>query len=276
MRQPGDRLHPTDAEQEDGMRIPTAQTRGSGTLDPRGPKRLHLPPVSIPERVHFDEHMMLWQARGSSEAVLDGISHSLTVGHAIWMPAGTKHVLHVHEDSVMLPMFFEAADVATTLRGTATVRVDHELRTLFLAYIQSQQTIIRPDADIARQILSSLERQPVLSTNLVMPVSEAAGGIAEILRFNPGDSRTTEELAAHVHASLRTVERAFKAETGMTLREWRIQNRMECAVELLRSVRGVDAVAHRVGYTNTSAFRRVFKAHFGMTPSEYVTRYVAV
>jgi AraC-like DNA-binding protein len=176
----------------------------------------------------------------------------------------------------MLPMFFEAADVATTLRGTATVRVDHELRTLFLAYIQSQQTIIRPDADIARQILSSLERQPVLSTNLVMPVSEAAGGIAEILRFNPGDSRTTEELAAHVHASLRTVERAFKAETGMTLREWRIQNRMECAVELLRSVRGVDAVAHRVGYTNTSAFRRVFKAHFGMTPSEYVTRYVAV
>ncbi|WP_449280748.1 helix-turn-helix domain-containing protein [Leucobacter sp.] len=256
------------------MQVSTAQTHGSGTLDSRGPRRLHLPSVSIPERVHYDEHMMLWQARGSAEAVLDGVSRTLTAGHAIWMPAGTKHVLHVHENSVMLPMFFEIAGVATTLQGAATVRVDHELRTLFLAYIQSQQTIIRPDADIARQILSTIERQPALSTSLVMPVSEAAGGIAEILRFNPGDSRTADELAAQVHASLRTIERAFKAETGMTLREWRIQNRMERAVELLRSVHSLEAVAHRVGYTNASAFRRVFKGHFGMTPSEYVARYV--
>ncbi len=242
----------------------------------RHARLLHIPSVSIPERVHDEDHMVLWQARGSADAVLDGLDHSLTAGHALWMPAGTRHALHVHANSVMLPMFFDAARAATTLRTIVTVRVDRELRTLFLSYIQSQQTIIRPDADIARQILSAIERQPMLATTMPMPVSEAAATVAELLRFNPGDGRRAEELALQAHASLRTVEREFKAETGMTLREWRIQNRMESAARLLRSVRSVDAVAHRVGYTNASAFRRVFKGRFGMTPSEYVVRYGSV
>lgn len=236
---------------------------------------MHIPSVSIPERVHDEDHMVLWQARGSAHLVLDGVEHSLTVGQALWMPAGTRHVLHVHANSVLLPMFFDAAGAATSLRSSVTVRVDRELRTLFLAYIQSQQTIIKPDADIARQILATLERQPLLSTTLPLPVSESASAIAAILRFNPGDGRRAEQLALQAHASLRTVEREFKAETGMTLREWRIRNRMESAAELLRSVRSVDAVAHRVGYGNVSAFRRVFKGHFGMTPSEYVSRFGA-
>jgi AraC-like DNA-binding protein len=69
------------------------------------------------------------------------------------------------------------------------------------------------------------------------------------------------------------VERTFQAETGMTLRQWRIRNRMEAAAILLRSGAAADAVAHRVGYTNVNAFRRVFKGHFGISPTEYSDRY---
>lgn len=267
------------ASSETPMRVQRMQTSTVPTTAvdaERGSRRLHIPAVSVPERVHDDDHLVLWQARGSAEAVLDGVDHPLSAGQALWVPAGTRHVLHVHANSVMLPMFFEVEGPATMLRGIATVRVDRELRTLFLSYIQSQQTIIRPDVDIARQILSMIERQPMLATALPLPVSEAAAAVAEILRFNPGDGRRAEELALQAHASLRTVEREFKAETGMTLREWRIQNRMERAAELLRSARSADAVAHRVGYTDVSAFRRVFKARFGMTPGEYVDRYRSV
>lgn len=249
--------------------------RSGAGREGRTPSRLRIPPVNLPERVHFGDAMLLWQAYGSAEAVLNEISYSLVAGKALWLPAGTRHELRVRENSVLLPMFFDASRVATTMREITDVPVDDELRTLFLVYIQSEQTIIRPDADIARQILSTIERRPVVSTKLPLPATPAATAIAELLRFNPGDSRSAEELAACVHASLRTIERAFKAETGLTLRAWRIQMRMESAVELLRTVRSIEAVAHRVGYRDVSAFRRVFKAHFGLAPSAYVTRYLA-
>ncbi|MDQ1102784.1 AraC-like DNA-binding protein [Nocardioides zeae] len=71
---------------------------------------------------------------------------------------------------------------------------------------------------------------------------------------------------------MRTLERRFRAETGLSLRQWRIRNRMEAAAVLLRSRTTTAAVAHRVGYTDLSAFRRVFKAHFGTTPGEYAAR----
>ena len=61
----------------------------------------------------------------------------------------------------------------------------------------------------------------------------------------------------------------------MTLRQWRIRNRMETAAILLRAHAGVDAVLSRVGYTNVNAFRRVFHGHFGMSPTVYAQRYAA-
>lgn len=259
----------------------TSEMQSQGHPSPRShvterpPRRLRIPPVRVPERVHFGDAMLLWQARGSAEAVLNDVGYSLMAGNALWLPAGTRHELHVHENSVLLPMFFDAVGVATTMQSVTEIPVDDELRTLFLVYIQSEQTIIKPDADIARQILSTIERRPLVSTKLPMPCTPAAKAIAEVLRFNPGDSRSAENLAAGVHTSLRTIERAFKAETGLTLRAWRMRNRMESAVELLRSVRSIDAVAHRVGYQDVSAFRRAFKGHYGLPPGAYVRRYFA-
>jgi transcriptional regulator GlxA family with amidase domain len=118
-----------------------------------------------------------------------------------------------------------------------------------------------------------IESSPGRSTALPMPATEAALTVAETLRFNPGDDHTLAELAASVHASVRTIERAFVAETGMTFRQWRIHNRMEAAAILLRTASNLEAVANRVGYLNASAFGRAFKEHFGTTPHRYALRF---
>jgi AraC-like DNA-binding protein len=237
------------------------------------PWRVHVPPVSIPARVESDKHVLLWQVRGRSDFDVDGEARRLDRGFALWVPVGTRHAFTTHANSVLLPMFFEVAETATTLRAPTVITVDRDLRTLFLAFVQSTYSIIRPHANIARQILALIEERPVLVTALPMPTSEAALIVAEALRFNPGDDRGVDELAESAHASTRTIERAFLAETGMTLRQWRIRNRMEAAGILLRARTTPDAVARRVGYANTSAFRRVFKGHFGITPSQYIARF---
>src|SRR5699024_2159423 len=59
----------------------------------------------------------------------------------------------------------------------------------------------------------------------------------------------------------------------MTLRQWRIRNRLAAAARLLRGDTSVQAVAQRVGSTHVSAVRRVFASHDGMSPTEYRKRF---
>lgn len=235
--------------------------------------RVWIPPTSIPEQREEHTHVLLWQSVGAADVVIDDEPRSLTAGHALWVPAGTPHRFAVHSNSVTVPLFFPVDRTATTLTSATMITVDRDLRTLMLAYTVSWNTIVQPRTDLARQILAMIEDRPVLSNALPMPTSEPAQIIAETLRFNPGDVRTVDELAASVHTSARTIERSFRAETGMTLRQWRIRNRVEAAAVLLRSEMTLVAVAHRVGYANVNSFRRVFQGHFGVSPTEYASRY---
>lgn len=237
------------------------------------PRRIWIPPASVSGKREEHLHILLWQVRGDASLEVAGEARSLSVGHALWIPVEIPHEFTVHADSVTMPLFFEAAETATTLHEPTLVTVDRDLRTLMLAYSVSWHTSIKPAANLSRQILALIERSPALSTTLPMPTSEAALLVAEALRFNPGDIRTVDELADSAHTSSRSIERAFRAETGLTLRQWRIRNRMEAAAILLRSGSPLGAVARRVGYSNLNAFRRVFSGHFGISPTEYVNRY---
>lgn len=217
--------------------------------------------------------MLLWQVRGTTDVVIAGERVQLTVGNALWIPMGVQHRFTVQENSVALPLFFDVAQTATTLHAPTLVRVDGDLRALMLAHNASSGSAITPEANISRQLLALMENVPVVSEAIPIPTQGPARVVAESLQFNPGDIRTAEELAEAAHASLRTIERAFKAQTGMTLRQWRIRHRMDAAAVLLRSATSVDAVAHRVGYRHVNAFRRVFTTHHGMTPSQYLRKY---
>ncbi|MFT3799107.1 helix-turn-helix domain-containing protein [Microbacterium sp.] len=254
--------------------VATAATAGieAAPTDDFASLRLHLPPVEVPERVHDDHHVLLWQVRGGgTDLLLDDVAAFLPVGHALWVPAEVRHALTVRANSVVIPLFFDCDATATTLRAPTIVAVGRELRTLLLAYLQSTTSIIRPHANITRQLFALLEGAPAAA--LPLPASAPARLVAETLRANPGDDRPVDDLAHAAHTSRRTLERAFLAETGMSVRDWRIRNRVEAAAALLRSHAAVPAVARRVGYTNVNAFRRVFKSRFGMTPTAYATRY---
>ena len=235
--------------------------------------RTWIPPVTVRDRCEEHLNMLLWQVRGEADLVVRDEEWSLVTGHASWIPAGASHSFTVRENSVTVPLGFDADDIATTLAETMLITVGRDLRTLMLAYMVSRSSVIQPPADIARQILALIEHGPVLSTALPAPTGVAAGAVCETLRFNPGDARTVEQLSASVHTTTRTLQRAFLAETGMTMQQWRLRNRMEAAAFLLRSTSAIDAVAHRVGYSHVNSFRRAFSDHFGLSPTRYAKRY---
>ncbi|GAB3599010.1 helix-turn-helix domain-containing protein [Microbacterium tumbae] len=233
-----------------------------------------IPAVSVAERVHAERAVLLWQARGASTCILDGTTRRLLAGHGLWIPAGTVHAIDVDADSVVLPLHLDPRlQPVGVLAEPTWVAVDGELRTVILALLQMQNSIIRPDVDLERRLIRMLRDRTVPPTGLPMPSTDYARAIAERLRDEPADGRSIAELAAEHHVSPRTVERVFIAETGMSPQHWRGRRRMEIAAAMLSGRKALGSVAPAVGYRSPSAFRRAFKRQYGIVPSEYARRH---
>jgi transcriptional regulator GlxA family with amidase domain len=77
--------------------------------------------------------------------------------------------------------------------------------------------------------------------------------------------------------SRRTLERRFKAATGETPLTYQQNIRVEAAKRLLEnSKRAFDEITYRVGYEDSSTFRKVFLKQTRLRPSEYRKKFQRV
>jgi AraC-like DNA-binding protein len=110
------------------------------------------------------------------------------------------------------------------------------------------------------------------SFTLPKPKSDRARKLAEHFTSRPDDGRPLEIVAAEIGgASLRTFERLFAEETGLSLAAWRRQSRMLASLSLLAEGKSIGEIAHAVGYDSAAAFSTAFKQCFGVTPSAYAS-----
>jgi len=83
-----------------------------------------------------------------------------------------------------------------------------------------------------------------------------------------------EALAEQLHISRRHLVRILQKHYSMSFREKLIQARMDYATLLLRTTgETVSDIAIRVGYCSESAFFKVFRNTFSMTPQQYRKQY---
>jgi len=88
------------------------------------------------------------------------------------------------------------------------------------------------------------------------------------------DKITIDTLANLIGASRRTFERRFKAATNNTPIEYTQRVRIEAAKKFFEASRkNVSEIMYDVGYTDTKAFRDIFKKITGLTPIEYRNKF---
>lgn len=228
-----------------------------------------VPSASVRNRRHELDHLLLWQLRGSGSVTAEGRRVELAAGQALWLPAGVRHDVLVRDNSAMFPVLFDAQRADPDLDRVVVLEIDDALHGVLLALVQSQNFLLRGSATLEDEVLGLVGRRVARPVGPPLPRSAHARQIAETLLRSPGDARSVQELAAAAHVSVRTIERAFIAETGRTLREWRREVRMEAAAARLRAGDPPGRVAAHVGYGGASAFHRAFRAHFGRSPGEY-------
>lgn len=87
-------------------------------------------------------------------------------------------------------------------------------------------------------------------------------------------SFSTQELAAALHVSYRTLHRRFSEAAGMPPLAYLQALRVEHAKELLESTRlSLEQVLEQIGYSDASAFRRLFMRSTGLSPAQFRQRF---
>lgn len=246
-----------------------AYRTGAQSPEPATNRSVRIPASHLSERFHDEQHEAVWQICGRSRFLVEDRIIELVENDVLWIPAGMTHSAQLHPDSVVFHYLFSLADTATLLDDVSLAHLRPDEIIYFLALKQMTTTEIRSNLNLARQVLSILEQRILRGDDLPLPHSPAATTVAEGLLSNPGDDRTVAEWAEEAHTSARSLERAFLRETGLTLRQWRLHNRMKAASSLLDAGASVTSVSHRVGYMSPNSFTRAFREHFGTTPSRH-------
>lgn len=126
------------------------------------------------------------------------------------------------------------------------------------------------DARLLGVLLDELTDEPLSPIELPMPLDARARRAAELLRAVVDDEPDVEAVASHAGASVRTLERYFHAETGLSFGVWRQRARLVRAMTQLANGASVTAAGLAVGYASTSAFVAAFRRTVGVTPGRYV------
>ena len=190
---------------------------------------------------------------------------------AIWLPAGLPHAI-TSQGGIATRFLYLAPELAAPLPpAPRVIGVAPLLRELILHILTRR--MLHPDRpEEARQALLLIDlilEAPSQDLALPLPADRRARALADRVQANPAETASLAELARHAGASLRTLQRIFPLETGLSLEAWRQKARLLSGVAALSGGAPVAVTATDCGYATPSAFIAAFRRQFGVTPGRY-------
>jgi AraC-like DNA-binding protein/mannose-6-phosphate isomerase-like protein (cupin superfamily) len=223
--------------------------------------------VTVWEPHAHPTHELLWNARGPSSVTVGSRTWAITPTTGLWLPAGTVHSARAPAGTWYRTAQFGVHAVAPLAAGPVAVDVTPLLGLLL-------ERLVDPDLTAGSRALTEQMVLDVLTPAphqvlVRRPQAALLQPVVAAVDADPGDPRTLADWADQLGVSARTLTRAFRAETGMSLGRWHAAVRAQQAVLLLAAGESVDDVADAVGYRSASAFGAAFRRQTGRTPSRF-------
>jgi AraC-like DNA-binding protein len=192
---------------------------------------------------------------------------------AVWAPAGVKHALRFTGKTSLRTLYLRH-DVAPPWPRSAVLAISPLLRELIVRAVQIGMLDERDRTHVAltHLIVSEFRKRSVASLELPHPTSNLLRRVADAAVRNVESLDTNAAMARRFGMSVRSLERGFLNETGLSFGRWRRQARLLHAVRRLGAGAAVKDVAVEAGYQSPSAFIAAFRATFKTTPSRYFHR----
>jgi AraC-like DNA-binding protein len=190
---------------------------------------------------------------------------------AVWLPPRRPHELFMQGETALRTLYIDPVTAEPLPAKETVFEVAPLLRELIL-HTTTLGMLGPGDASHARlaglliDLLLQARRRDLA---LPLPTDARARAMADHLQARPADRASLAALARKAGASLRTLQRLFPKETGLTLDAWRKKARLAAAAAALGCGSSVASAALDCGYESPSAFITAFKRQLGVTPGRF-------
>lgn len=253
-------------------------TKAAFVLDREQPVLTHrhdLPSAATIVPHSHPRGQLLWAEEGVLRVTTDQDVWIVPSSHAVWIPGGTTHTLVTQTPARTRNLYVDPHYTPRARdEGCIVLMLSPLMRELILRL--SSPACTKQSEQRRRLGLVAIDEIGALApVGWRLPAgqdSRLRKLVAQLVR-RPSDPQTLEELARRAGTGLRTIERLFRAETGMTFRQWRSRLRLLGSLELLRQGHSSTTIAYSLGYRGVSAFVAAFHQQFGCPPQQFLARH---
>jgi len=195
-------------------------------------------------------------------------------GQAIWIPPRVHHEVYSHGRGRTRILFVDPSVADGLPERCGTVKVSALLQELILRAVAygNDYPAGGPAARLAQVVLDELALMDLAPLLLPLGTDPRLVRAMAMLIAEPSLHDDLEAVARQSGASLRTLARLFRKETGMTFSQWKTRLLLVESTERLARGASVTEVAFELGYNNVSSFVYMFRTNLGVPPGRYRAR----
>jgi AraC-like DNA-binding protein len=214
-------------------------------------------------------HQLIYATRGVMTVRTDEGAWVVPPHRAVWIPARVNYRVEMAGVVALRAIYFRAtlrrgrpASRACTVVNVTPLLRELIVRTVKLSVLDDRVPEQKRLIGVILDELKALGAVP-----LQLPLPQDARAVRFAAKLDKDDD--IERLLRASGASRRTMERLFRAETGMSLGQWLRRHKLLQGLRRLAAGECVNSVALELGYNSASAFIAMFRRELGETPGRY-------
>lgn len=225
---------------------------------------------------HHQKGQLVYVESGFQYITIEGNIYLLPQNHAVWIPPGAVHKTNAHSEKIKLMIMFADAEPERVFdREVSVFSVPPVLKEM-IRYAEKwsknqaddpyEQTFLRA---LFHELPYFVEHS--IKLHISLPEDKRLTKAIHYLHSHYHEDISIEELSVISMLSLRTLERIFKKETGITLSRYQQILRIIKSLELLSSGNlTVSEIAYETGYKSVQAFTRSFVSVMQFRPTDFI------
>lgn len=193
---------------------------------------------------------------------------------ALWIPAQQCHSLIAKQAVAYVSVFVDISRIKLLPSLPTLYRPSKLLHELILTSSSFAQDYDTNSAEyrLVEVLLDQLQGLPAACLELPMPQSQRLQKIIDDFIAQPMIEHSLANYTHCIGASLRTLQRQFRRETGYEFSVWRQSYLVQHAIALMQQGYSITRIAVDFGYKNSASFSTMFKRMTGYSPKQYLAQ----
>ncbi|AJH16049.1 AraC family transcriptional regulator [Myroides profundi] len=225
---------------------------------------------------HHKKAQLVYVESGYQHLHVESCQFLLPQNHVAYIPSNMPHkTTHASEHISLHTLYFDVDDLPPFYDELYLFSIPSVLREMIMytekwsmnmEYEESEQTFLRA---ILLELPSFVQNAVPLITPV--PRTNALLEVTAYIHKHYRSTITIDELAQLSFMSIRTLERQFKKETGISIAKYIQMARIIKSIELLSEGQyTINEIALLVGYNSAQSYSNVFTKLMGQRPTEFI------